>query len=82
VGQLSEIDQNQARLETAIQIADSKAYQQSALGASKLKISLDRITPFMTANIFRLAALSFALIVVGIALFAARKRRQTRTPRF
>ena len=30
VGQLSEIDQNQARLETEIQIADSKAYQQSA----------------------------------------------------
>ena len=81
VGQLSEIDQNQARLETEIQIADSKAYQQSALGASKLKISLDRITPFMTANIFRLAALTFALIVVGITLFAARKRRQTRPRR-
>ena len=81
VGQLSEIDQNQARLETEIQIADSKAYQQSALGASKLKISFDRITPFMTANIFRLAALTFALIVVGITLFAARKRRQTRPRR-
>jgi hypothetical protein len=81
VGQLSEIDQNQARLETEIQITDSKAYQQSALGASKLKISLDRITPFMTANIFRLAALTFALIVVSITLFTARKRRRTRTRR-
>jgi hypothetical protein len=81
VGQLSEIDQNQARLETQIQIADSKAYQQSALGASKLKLSLDRIRPFMTANILRLAALTFALIVVGITLVAARKRRRTRTLR-
>jgi len=78
VGQLSEIYQNQARLETEIQIADSKAYQQSALGASTLKISLDRITPFMTANLFRLAALTFALIVVGITIFAARKRRHRR----
>jgi len=75
VGQLSEIDQNQARLETEIQLADSKAYQQSALGASKLRVSLDRITPFMAANFFRLAALFFALIVVGVALAAARRRR-------
>src|SRR3954470_10772718 len=59
-GQLTEIDQNQARLETEIQIADSKAYQQSALGASRLKVSLDKITPFMTANIFRLIAVIFA----------------------
>jgi hypothetical protein len=81
VGQLSEIDQSQARLETEIQIADSKAYQQNAVGASKLKISLDRITPFMTANIFRLAALTFALIVVGVTLIAARKRRRTRSRR-
>ena len=78
VGQLSEIDQNQARLETEIQITDSKAYQQSALGASKLKISLDQITPFMTANIFRLAALIFALAVVGLTILVARRRRTTR----
>ena len=81
VGQLAEIDQNQARLETEIQLADSKAYQQSALGASKLKINLDQITPFLTVNVFRLAALTFALIVVGIALFAARKQRRTWTRR-
>ena len=77
-GQLSEIDQNQARLETEIQIADSKAYQQSALGASKLKVSLDQLTPFLTGTVFRLAALIFALVVVGLAVFAARKRRVTR----
>ncbi len=74
VGQLSEIDQNQSRIEIEIQLADSKAYQQSALGASKLKISLDRITPFMAANFFRIVALVFALIVVGVAVFATRKR--------
>ena len=79
VGQLSEIDQNQARLETEIQITDSKAYQESALGASKLKISLDSITPFMTANIFRLAALIFALAVVGLTILLARRRRTTRS---
>jgi len=81
VGQLSEIDQNQARLETEIQIADARAYQQSALGASKLKISIDQITPFITTNILRLAALTFALIVVGIAVFAGRRRRRRRTRR-
>jgi DNA repair exonuclease SbcCD ATPase subunit len=78
VGQLSEIDQNQARLETEIQIADSKAYQQSALGASKLGLTLDKISPFMTATVFRLAALGFALIVVALALFVARQRRRSR----
>jgi hypothetical protein len=81
VGQLSEIDQNQARLETEIQISDSKAFQQSAMGASKLRISLDRITPFMTATVLRLLALTFALIVVGVTLFTARRRRRVRTRR-
>ena len=78
VGQLSEIDQNQARLETQIQIADSKAYQQSALGSSKLGLALDRLSPFMTATIFRLAALAFALLVIGIALFMTYQRRRSR----
>ena len=81
-GQLSEIDQNQARLETEIQLADSKAYQQSALGASKLRISLDQLTPFLTGTVFRLAALVFALVVIGVAVFAARKRRETRFRRY
>lgn len=78
VGQLSEIDQNQARLETQIQIADSKAYQQSALGSSKLGMALDKLSPFMTATIFRLAALAFALLVIGIALFMTYQRRRAR----
>jgi len=78
-GQLSEIDQNQARLETEIQLADSKAYQQSALGSSKLGLTLDKISPFMTATVFRLAALAFALIVIGLALFVAHQRRRSRS---
>ena len=79
VGQISEIDQSQARLETEIQITESRAYQQSAAGASKLGIALDQISPFMTATFFRLAALAFALIVVGVALFVAHQRRRSRT---
>ena len=78
VGQLSEIDQNQARLETQIQIADSKAYQQSAMGASTLGLTLDKLSPYMTATIFRLAALAFALIVVAIAVLLTYQRRRSR----
>ncbi len=78
VGQLSEIDQNQARLETEIQIADSKAYQQSALGASKLGMTLDQLSPYVTTTVLRLLAIVFALIVIGIALLVTYKRRQSR----
>ena len=78
VRQLSEIDQNQARLETQIQIEDSKGFQQSAMGSSKLGLALDRLSPFMTATLFRLAALAFALIVIGLALFMTYQRRRAR----
>src|SRR5436190_21260454 len=77
-GQLSEIDQNQARLETEIQLEDSKGFQQSAMGSSKLGLALDRLSPFMTATLFRLAALAFALIVIGLALFMTYQRRRAR----
>jgi DNA repair exonuclease SbcCD ATPase subunit len=78
VGQLSEIDQNQARLETEIQISDSKAYQQSALGASKLGITLDQISPYISTTVIRLLAIVFALIVIGIALLVTYQRRRSR----
>jgi hypothetical protein len=78
VRQLSEIDQNQARLETQIQIEDSKGFQQSAAGSSKLGLALDKLSPFMTATLFRLAALAFALIVIGLALFMTYQRRRSR----
>jgi hypothetical protein len=76
--QLSEIDQNQARLETQIQIEDSKAFQQSAMGSSKLGLTLDQLSPYLTATIFRLAALAFALIVIALALFMTYQRRRSR----
>jgi hypothetical protein len=79
VGQLSEIDQNQARLETEIQLADSRAYQQSAQGASKLGITFNQISPFITTTVLRLAAIVFALIVGGVALLVAYQRRRSRT---
>jgi hypothetical protein len=78
VGQLSELDQNQARLETEIQISDSKAYQQSALGASKLGITLDQISPYISTTVIRLLAIVFALIVIGIALLMTYQRRRSR----
>lgn len=78
VRQLSDIDQNQARLETQIQIEDSKGYQQSALGSSKLGLALDQLSPFMTATLFRLAALAFALLVIAIAIFMTYQRRRSR----
>ena len=82
VGQLSEIDQNQTRLQTEIQLAESKAYQQNAMGVASLKPRDDRpssrrwFAPLMTATVMRIGALTFALIVVGIVLFAARKRQR------
>ena len=86
VAQLSEIDLNQSRVQAEIQIAESRVYQQSGLGVASLKRE-DRpartswFAPLMTATVLRLGALTFALIVIGIALFAVRKRqRNSGTP--
>jgi len=74
VAQLNEIAQSRTQLESAISIADSQAYQQSALGASSLK-SHSRLAPFMTAAVLRMSAIVFGLIVVGLVLVASHKRR-------
>ena len=74
VAQLNEISQSRTQLESAISIADSQAYQQSALGASSLK-SQGRLAPLLTGTVLRLVAIVFALIVAGVALFVSRKRR-------
>ena len=76
-GQLSQLDQNQARLETEIQLADSKAYQQSAMGASKLNLDLTQLAPFMTAKVLMVGAIGFGVIVLGIAWFAVRLKRRS-----
>ena len=77
VGQLSEISLNKSQLQTQIQISDSKAFQQNAVGKASLKPAQGRFALLLTGTVFRLAALTFALIVVAIALFMANKRRQT-----
>jgi hypothetical protein len=79
VAQLSEINLNRSNLQTQIQIAESKAYQQSAIGKDSLKPRQSWFGLLMTGNVFRVAALTFALIVVAIALVFANKRRQAAT---
>ena len=79
VAQLNEIAQSRTQLESAISTADSRAYQQSALGAAAIK-SYSRLAPFMTATALRLGAIVFALIVAGLVLFVSHKRRQGSGP--
>jgi hypothetical protein len=76
VAQLNEIAQSRTQLESAISIADARAYQQSALGATSLK-PRSRLAPFMTATVVRMGAIVFALIVVGLVLVVSHKRRQS-----
>jgi len=70
--QLTEIGQSRQQLEAAIVAADTRAYQASALGAVSLKSgSLGQI---FNATTLQLAAIAFALLVIGILLVARRKR--------
>jgi len=71
--QLTEIGQSRQQLEAAIVAADTKAYQASALGAVSLKSS--GLGQIFTATTFQLAAITFALLVIGILLVARRKRQ-------
>jgi len=73
VAQLTEIGQSRMQLESEIAIADSRAYQQSALGAAVKPHS--RLAPLLTATVLRLGAIVFGLIVAGLVLFASHKRR-------
>ena len=71
--QLTEINQSRQQLEAAIVAADTRAYQASALGAVSLKgAGLGQI---FTATTLQLAAICFALLVIGIVLVARRKRQ-------
>ncbi len=71
--QLTEITQNRQQLEAAIVAANTKAYQNSALGAFSLKRGM--LGQIFTATTLQLAAITFALLVVGILLVARRKRQ-------
>jgi len=74
VAQQNEIAQSRTKLESAISIADSQAYQQSALGAASIKPQ-GRLAPLMTATVLRLGAIVFALLVAGLVLLVSHKRR-------
>jgi len=76
LAQLTEIGQSRQQLEAAIIAADAKAYQASALGAMSLRGGgLSRV---FTATTLQLAALTFALLMLGI-LVVARRKRQTKS---
>jgi hypothetical protein len=74
--QLNEISQSRQQLEAAIVAADTKAYQASALGAVSLKGST--LSQIFTATTLQLAAIAFALLVIGI-LLVTRRRRQPKS---
>jgi len=71
--QLTEIGQGRQQLEAAIVAADTKAYQSSALGAVSLKGGA--LGQIFTATTLQLAAITFALLVIGILLVVRRKRQ-------
>jgi len=72
VAQLTEVGQSRQQLEAAIVAADTKAYQASALGAVSLKGGA--LGQIFNATTLQLAAITFALLVIGILLVARRKR--------
>ena len=74
--QLTEIGQSRQQLEAAIVAADTKAYHASALGAASLKRGA--LGQIFTATTLQLAAIVFALLVIGI-LLVARRRRQPKS---
>jgi len=71
--QLTEIGQSRQQLEAAIVAADTKAYQSTALGAVSLKGGA--LGQIFTATTLQLAAITFALLVIGILLVVRRKRQ-------
>jgi len=71
--QLTEVGQSRQQLEATIVAADTKAYQSSALGAVSLKGGA--LGQIFTATTLQLAAITFALLVIGILLVARRKRQ-------
>ena len=71
--QLTEIGQSRQQLEAAIVAADTKAYQASALGTASLKRGA--FGQIFNATTFQLAAITFALLVIGIVLIARRRRQ-------
>jgi len=77
LAQLTEISQSRQQLEAAIVAADTRAYHSSALGSASLKRGTfaQALGQIFTATTLQLAAITFALLVIGILLVARRKRQ-------
>ena len=77
LAQLTEISQGRQQLEAAIVAADTKAHHTSALGSTSLKRGTfaQALGQIFTATTLQLAAITFALLVIGILLVARRKRQ-------
>ena len=74
--QLNEIGLSRQQLEAAVVAADTKAYHASALGAASLKGGA--LGQIFNATTLQLAAIIFALVVIGV-LLVARRRRQPKS---
>ena len=76
LAQLTEIGQSRQQVEAAIVAADTKAYSASALGAVSLKHGTfaQALGQIFTPATLQLAAIAFALLVIGILLVARCKR--------
>lgn len=74
--QLTEIAQSRLHLEAAIIAADTSAYHASAQGAASLKSGA--LGQIFNATTLPLAAIAFALLVIGI-LLVFRRRRQPKS---
>lgn len=73
LAQVTEIGQSRHQLEAAIIAADTKAYQASTSGAMTLRGG--GMSRLFSATTLQLAALTFALLMLGILLAARRKRQ-------
>ena len=77
VSMMSELDASKARLESAINVADARAYQQSAMGAASLKPDANRRAGLFTVTRVLAGGIALILITAGVIVFVARRRQRT-----
>lgn len=77
VSMLSELEASRGRLESAISVADAKAYQQSALGSATLKPDATRRARIITTTRVLFGGIALFFMATGAVLFVARRRRQS-----
>ena len=76
VSMMSELDASKTRLESAISVADARAYQQSAMGAATLKPDANRSTGLFTVTRLLAGGIALILITAGVVVFVARRRQR------